>query len=204
MQSLLISHSSKNYVIVLNILHLRAVLHSEISPGISVDCTGTNKKLVKVNFKHCPLEPFGCIFRPFLMCFWTFIKLSFQWGVTRLHLKQLFTCPFFVRASRILVDHGTWKNGAAKKNCAKVNFIPNGPFLKIQKENYFLHPPLNLFYIMLLHPIDIMLPHPIKHIFNYYITLTFSLTIYKNWSFISTGKFLFLLIIKLMWQHLVN
>ena len=95
---------------------------------------------------------------------------------------------------------GPWhlKKWCRKKNCAKVNFIPNGPFLKIQKENYFLHPPLNLFYIMLLHPIDIMLPHPIKYIFNYYITLTFSLTIYKNWSFISTGKFLFLLIIKLM------
>ena len=34
----------------------------------------------------------------FLMCFWTYIKLSFQWGAIRLYLKKLIICPFFVRA----------------------------------------------------------------------------------------------------------
>ena len=66
LQSLLISHISTNYVTVLNILYSRAVLYPKRSPRISVDCTGTNKKLVKVNLKHSSLEPFGCIFTPCL------------------------------------------------------------------------------------------------------------------------------------------
>ena len=69
LRSLLISHSCTKYVIVLNILlYLGAVVYPEISPGISVDCTSTNKKFVKVSLKHCPLKPFGCILRPCFLC----------------------------------------------------------------------------------------------------------------------------------------
>ena len=64
LKSHLISHSSTNYITELNILYLWAVLYKKTSPGNSVDCTCTNKKLMKMNLKHCPLEPFGCIFRP--------------------------------------------------------------------------------------------------------------------------------------------
>ena len=43
-----------------------AVPYPGISPGISVDFTGTNEKLQKMNLQHCPLKPFGCIF---ILCF---------------------------------------------------------------------------------------------------------------------------------------
>ena len=64
LQSHLISNSITDYIIMLNIIYLRAVLYPETSPGMSVDFVSTDEKFVNMNFKHHSLEPFGCIFRP--------------------------------------------------------------------------------------------------------------------------------------------
>ena len=141
MQTPLISHSSTSYIAVLNILYLSALLYPEISPGISADCTITNKKLEKMNLKHCSPEPLGCILIPcFSHVFKTYFKLSFQQGVTWLYLKKLIICPIFVCAPRIPFARGTLKNGATKKNCAKFTFTHNDQFWEMHKEIRFYIP----------------------------------------------------------------
>ena len=50
-----------------------------------------------------------------------YLKLSFQQGVTRLHLiKKLIIGPFFAWAPGLPVTRGTLKNGATKKNFVQV------------------------------------------------------------------------------------
>ena len=78
----------------------------------------------------------------FLMCFWTYIKLSFQWGVTRLYFKKLIICSFFVQTSRIPVARGTLKNGPTKKIFVQKLFLsPMTTFRNAQKKLIFTLPP---------------------------------------------------------------
>ena len=80
-------------------------------------------------------------FQTLLLCFWTYIKLSFQWGVTRLYFKKLIICSFFVLTSRIPVARGTLKNGPTKKIFVQKLFLsPMTTFRNAQKKLIFTLP----------------------------------------------------------------
>ena len=66
----------------------------------------------------------------FLMVSWICLKLSFQWGVTRLYLKKLIMCPFLLQVCVVPVARGTLKNCATKKLLCRSFFYPQWSLLQ--------------------------------------------------------------------------
>ena len=77
----------------------------------------------------------------FLTTFWSYIKLSFQWGVIQLYLKKLMS----IFQVGLQDTGGLWHlKGATKKCLCKSYFYPQWPLLGNAQRNFIFTSPLSL------------------------------------------------------------